>query len=1276
MYFRLSLLLFLSFLISCTDSVPEFDQLEGASVPQPSFSNSQTQIEVELGDGDLNSNWSITGKCHQSIEDFRVRYEGHSESWSIEQLADKTQLAQDGNCSDGSFTLTFDLNKEFGFSQGQSSTTKIYVIGESFLGKTEESVIHLNFVSEVMALPPSQLGISAANAVGTSSCTPMTVEVQDANGDIVNAETDISLNISADFGGIHSDAACSAPGDSSFAITNGTNSVQFYYEAPGVSQTPVITATDLAAAPLTLATHNLIVSDVFASIIGGQPSDPDNLTSTSIVVGGTGIIDYKYKFGVGISCEGGGYSAERSTALQINEVGLGDGNYTVCIIGKNSSGIWQLEAAAYSYTWTNDTTPPQPEISEVSTDPNSLSAVQFSVDFGESVTGFDSSDISNTGSMVSISWAVSGGPQVYTITGIITTRANPSGTVGVSISPSSVLDLAGNNNLTSIPSAPGQDVMTNFNLPAAPVSVGVTANRLHDSIEVTWGNGGDGTTDYRIAYINDSHATDPPSDCSAATNVTVISEGGINEVTRMHTITGLMPLNTYRVRVCAINGLTPVADVAGAASYMSVFTRSAFSWCGATDSDFHTGSNWLGGIEPGPADEALFDDTSTLACSGGSINPIISSPITLGSLRMESSFGAGAGILTYLADVTVNSSVSINGANLVGSSGADVDFSISTDLIVNGGTYTPNNTAISVPVFTQNGGSVNGPFSGTTGNTWVLGEKLQLNSGSFTANDLNVKILGNPNSIVFYYGSSANFDPGTSFVELDPTLSSGYFEIKIRKDITFYELEVDGPVAGTHKFTTDISASKIDVIDDFKHRDGFWDGNLNILGSGALNVRQNAKGGIGTIHLHGSSKFDDDNLGGKTANVSVKAGANVTPNAGTTDTAFTSLSLEGNAIFTAPSDILTLAPELTANANNSSGFYASGSANFNHNGGTLKISSDINHSGAGDFKDFHFDSLGALVLNNLIVDLNDSDAGNGWDQGYIWLTNPIAVFGNLDLYNGRVKNMHIDTFGNINVFCNNFAVGDCFEGGNTAIQFGDNTVQNWYQQANSIFPVGPILIDKQTSGMVILNSDISLVSTDLTLSQFTLVNSLDLNGYNITGVNLLDGPAADRINAGANTIACSSIMPNMGTSCPFPSLPQAQCSGLAQNGDVQSFDNGMVMCETTQGNLIQTNAASQCASGSHMCSLEEYSLNRGIYTPLFDAFLSTADLPNSPTWYRSTDNDSSYGSQFSNSYAPMVRTTSTFYCSTLPNGTGYKAQYCDRVNISSAFKTHTMCCPD
>ncbi len=94
--------------------------------------------------------------------------------------------------------------------------------------------------------------------------------------------------------------------------------------------------------------------------ISGEPVAHQPFQSVVLVIGGPGITHYRY------SLDGAPFGAETPVATPASLAGLGAGTHSVRVIGKNSAGVWQSEAAAtQSLTWTVNSAAQPVVISEV-----------------------------------------------------------------------------------------------------------------------------------------------------------------------------------------------------------------------------------------------------------------------------------------------------------------------------------------------------------------------------------------------------------------------------------------------------------------------------------------------------------------------------------------------------------------------------------------------------------------------------------------------------------------------------------------------------------------------------------------------------------------------------------------------------------------------------------------------------------------------------------------------------------------------------------------------
>ncbi len=81
--------------------------------------------------------------------------------------------------------------------------------------------------------------------------------------------------------------------------------------------------------------------------VSGEPPAVTYLNTATLTIGGADITHYRYRL------NGGAFGAETPVGTPISLNGLADGTYTVFVIGRDSSGVWQEESAAtLSQTWT------------------------------------------------------------------------------------------------------------------------------------------------------------------------------------------------------------------------------------------------------------------------------------------------------------------------------------------------------------------------------------------------------------------------------------------------------------------------------------------------------------------------------------------------------------------------------------------------------------------------------------------------------------------------------------------------------------------------------------------------------------------------------------------------------------------------------------------------------------------------------------------------------------------------------------------------------------
>jgi len=107
--------------------------------------------------------------------------------------------------------------------------------------------------------------------------------------------------------------------------------------------------------------------------ISGEPDSPTTNTSATLVIGGPGMVSYRY------SLNGGAYGPETNLGVPIQLDGLAPGDYSVEVIGRNSAGVWQdMAEATVSRAWTVEAEG-EVTLSQVSYDAGTMT---FAFEFG------------------------------------------------------------------------------------------------------------------------------------------------------------------------------------------------------------------------------------------------------------------------------------------------------------------------------------------------------------------------------------------------------------------------------------------------------------------------------------------------------------------------------------------------------------------------------------------------------------------------------------------------------------------------------------------------------------------------------------------------------------------------------------------------------------------------------------------------------------------------------------------------------------------------------
>ncbi|MBQ45964.1 MAG: hypothetical protein CMP10_00465, partial [Zetaproteobacteria bacterium] len=178
------------------------------------------------------------------------------------------------------------------------------------------------------------------------------------------------------------------------------------------------------------------------AVIGSTPSTPTSSGAYDIdILTDDGLESYQYALiANSTACSAASYNGswiDHTTNIS-GTLGAA-GNWKVCVIGRDSATNGQNPADATSYSWYFDNLQPTIAISSNSSNPTNDSVITVAVNFNESVTGFDASDLNVAGGNVS-NFTGSGSDYSFSFTPIA------AGTLTVDVSPGLATDAAGNSN--------------------------------------------------------------------------------------------------------------------------------------------------------------------------------------------------------------------------------------------------------------------------------------------------------------------------------------------------------------------------------------------------------------------------------------------------------------------------------------------------------------------------------------------------------------------------------------------------------------------------------------------------------------------------------------------------------------------------------------------------------------------------------------------------------------------------------------------------------------
>ncbi|MBU1108936.1 MAG: Ig-like domain-containing protein [Candidatus Riflebacteria bacterium] len=179
----------------------------------------------------------------------------------------------------------------------------------------------------------------------------------------------------------------------------------------------------------------VIDANIKTAVLDNKPTNPTNISSASIIIGGEGVTRYKYSTDGGAS-----WSAEALVSVndRITLNGLADGAHSVQVVGGDDLGTWQSTANATIWSWVVDTVIPTVNLTSTVADVTNV-PVPVSIAFSEPVTAFELTTLDLENCYVSnLHQIVAGKEWTFDISPI------EAGPVSVTLPTGAVSDFAGN----------------------------------------------------------------------------------------------------------------------------------------------------------------------------------------------------------------------------------------------------------------------------------------------------------------------------------------------------------------------------------------------------------------------------------------------------------------------------------------------------------------------------------------------------------------------------------------------------------------------------------------------------------------------------------------------------------------------------------------------------------------------------------------------------------------------------------------------------------------
>lgn len=576
-----------------------------------------------------------------------------------------------------------------------------------------------------------------------------------------------------------------------------------------------------------------------------------------------------------------------------------------------------------------------------------------------------------------------------------------------------------------------------------------------------------------------------------------------------------------------------------------------FTWIGGGgNSNWSTAANWQGGVVPGAADVATF----TTACAGAQCNVTIDQIVSVDGIDMKSDY---TGTITQGAfDVTSGASeFKVAGGTFVGHATSKIVCNGHYNM--SGGTVTLNGANFEIARnFTYTAGTVNwnsskAIFNGataatvSTGATFTFGAvdwiksgivmstlttslkatgTLTINSTAWTSGTSTFNARGDVNMQGFFPGEGPIISISDSTANQTLTGTSG----AIIKRLT-----INKPSGGTLTLagTIDIgerltmTAGTVSAGTSHVRFVSYYAGQADVLINSPITFYDvsvlNGTSGVGTEFANGDLVISRNlviNLSVGTAYLFptnteiVKVGGNVNLTSGYIGTR---LELNGSGVQT-----LTGA---AAGGTNDLRFNSTGTVNLV---GTVNVSGLLYSQGtfnAGTSKVVMYDyitnaiNMGAQSLYDLDIDDWDANVAST-----VTITGTLSVTNNLRIMHSAASTAHLVNGGTMAVGKN--LTVSAGSGGTTNISLVGTTDQS-VTHSGGTFPNGTFTVNKATGNVVLASHTTLSGGADLTLTAGTI----NMAGYNLTGIDTLSTAASTAIYKGCGTLGFTSHSPSSGS---------------------------------------------------------------------------------------------------------------------------------------------------